>query len=94
MTVCPSIVVLIACYNTVIVAETIPLSLCPLLLSSQPRAAIENAKMMIDGDAEAKKLRTMVRPMLSHDAEARGLDYRIAGISTVFGTEKRGHAHI
>ncbi len=54
-----------------------------------PRTAIENAKMMIDGDAEAKKLRTMVRPMLSHDAEARGLDYRIAGIST---GDSRQHA--
>jgi len=45
-----------------------------------PRAAIENAKMMIDGDAEAKKLGRMIRLLLSHDAEARGLDYRVAKI--------------
>jgi len=45
-----------------------------------PRAAIENAKMIIDGDAEAKKLGGMVRPLLSRDAAARGIDYRIAKI--------------
>ncbi len=45
-----------------------------------PRAAIENAKMTIDGDAEAKKLGNMVRTMLTHDAKARGIDYRIAKI--------------
>jgi len=49
-------------------------------LSHLPRSAIENAKMMIDGNAEAKKLGRMVRPMLSHDAERRGIDYRLAKI--------------
>jgi hypothetical protein len=44
-------------------------------LSHLPRAAIENAKMMIDGDAEAKKVGRIIRRMLSHDAVARGLDY-------------------
>lgn len=58
-------------------------------LSHLPRAAIENAKMMIDGDAETKKVGRIVRRMLSHDAVARGLDYRIAGITT---GDSRQHA--
>ena len=55
-----------------------------------PRPAIENAKMVIDGDAEAKKLGRMIRRLLSHDAKTRGLDYRIdkivSGDSTAYGT--------
>ncbi len=54
-----------------------------------PRTAIENAKMMIDGDAEAKNVGRIIRPMLSRDAVARGLDYRIAGITT---GDSRRHA--
>ncbi len=45
--------------------------------------------MMIDGDAEAKKLGGIVRTMLSRDAAARGIDYRVrkivSGDSTAHG---------
>ena len=54
--------------------------LCQLLLRGLlqlPREAIENGKMIIDGDAEAKKLARMVRPMLSKELQARGLNYRL-----------------
>jgi hypothetical protein len=54
-----------------------------------PAREMENAKMMIDGDAEAKKLGGIVRTMLSRDAAARGIDYRVrkivSGDSTAHG---------
>lgn len=56
-----------------------------------PRTASEDAKVMIDGDAEAKKLARLVRPILSQDAKERGLNYRIAGITS---GDSRRHASL
>ena len=46
-----------------------------------PRESVEGARVFVDGDAEAKKLARMVRPLLSRQMVAWGLDYRIGKIT-------------
>lgn len=56
-------------------------ALMPLAILLLPRAEVEDARVFIDGDAEAKKLARMIRPLLSRQMVAWGLDHRIGKIT-------------